>query len=116
IVNPYGLDASYSVVEGDFGLDRPAQVNPHIVAGPMLPPMLGPRRYYFPHSDHRPGYGRYEIVPPPNRAKPPPAQTYYRAWGTSSEPLPASPVPPYPISITLFIGVGGPWGGRGPRR
>lgn len=65
IVNPYGYDASYTVVEGDFGLGQPVQVNPHIVGGPLLPPVLGPRRYYFPHSDQQPGYG-----PGSGRSKP----------------------------------------------
>ena len=38
IVNPLGFDASYMIVEGDFGLDRPAQVNPIIVGGPHVLP------------------------------------------------------------------------------
>src|SRR5215831_1497279 len=85
-VNPYGFDASYTVVEGDFGLDRPAQVNPVIIAGPHVPP-------------------------PP---------TYYRNWGTASDPLPASTDPPYPITIAPTVGPWGPWGpwngGAGRRR
>jgi hypothetical protein len=51
IVNPYGFDVSGAVIEFDFGLDRPNIVNPHAVTGPLVPPVWGPRRYYFPHSD-----------------------------------------------------------------
>jgi hypothetical protein len=114
-VNPLGYDASYTVVEGDFGLGQPVQVNPHIVGGPLVPPVVEPRRYYFPHSDRRPGYGRYEVVPPPNHPKPPPQQTYIRSWGTSSDPLPASLDPPTPMVIQPYVGGwgGGPWGPRG---
>jgi hypothetical protein len=109
-VNPYGFDASYTVVEGDFGLDRPAQVNPVIIAGPHVlpPPNFAP--HYHPGTGHVPGYGRHEVTPPPNRRKPPPAETYYRTWGTSSDPLPASTDPPYPITVQPMVGPWGPWG------
>jgi hypothetical protein len=114
-VNPYGFDASYTVVEGDFGLDRPGQVNPIIIAGPHVLPPPSMRRYYFPRTGHEPGYGRLEVQPPPNRRVPPPAQTYTRSWGTASDPLPASTDPPYPITVQPMIGPYGPWGpwGRG---
>src|SRR5258706_16410540 len=45
-VNPYGFDASYTVVERDFGLDRPGQVDPQIIAGPLVVPLPGPRRQW----------------------------------------------------------------------
>jgi hypothetical protein len=111
IVNPYGFDASYTIVEGDFGLNKPAMGNAHIVVGPHVVPVPGPRRYYFPHTDEMPGYGRYEIVPPPNRRKPQPAESYERSWGTSSDPLPAStdPQSQYPITVQPYVG---PWGPR----
>jgi len=134
IVNPYGFDASYTVVEGDFGLDRPAQVDPRIVAGYLGVPVQRPRRYFFPHSDQQPGYGRYEIQPPPNRRLPRPAQSFHRFWGTASDPIPASTDPPYPIAIQPIVGpwapgksggpgksaapgaLGGPGGGKGGRQ
>ena len=76
IVNPLGFDASYTVVEGDFGLSRPGQVNPVIVGGPLVAPAPYYPGGYFPRSDgQRPGYGRYEVDPGPNRRIPPPAQT-----------------------------------------
>ena len=111
IVNPLGCDASGMVVERDFGLDRPAQVNPTII-GPAIPPVWSPRHHFFPHSDSTPGYGRYEVQPSPDRKPPPAAQTYIRSWGTASDPLPASTDPPYPMTIQPFVG---PWWGRGPR-
>jgi len=113
IVNPYGFDASYTIVEGDFGLNKPAMGNASIVVGPHVVAVPGPRHYYFPHSDEMPGYGRYEVVPPPNRPLPPPAQSYSRSWGTASDPLPASTDPPYPMTVNPVVGPWGPWqGGR----
>jgi hypothetical protein len=120
IVNPYGFDASYTVVEGDFGLGLPAQVNPVIIGPHVLPPPnMSP--YYFPHTGRMPGYGRHEVRPPANRHVPPPAPTYYRSWGTASDPVPASTDPPYPIAIQPVVGPWGPgpWGrgdGRDRRR
>jgi len=94
IVNPLGFDASYTVVEGDFGLSRPGQVNPVIVGGPLVAP--APYHYgpYYPRDGRRPGYGRYEINPPADRRLPPPAPTYHRSWGTQSDPIPATLDPP----------------------
>jgi hypothetical protein len=112
IVNGYGLDASYSVVEGDFGLSRPGSVNPVIVAGPRLPPMLPPVKHYYPGTGETPGYGRLEVQPPPNRRLPPKAESYHRSWQTSSDPLPASTDPPYPITIEPDVNVDNPWGPR----
>jgi hypothetical protein len=115
IVNPYGFDASYTVVEGDFGLSRPGQVNPTIIAGPHVLPAPVGGGYYFPRTGRNPGYGRYEIRPPPNRRVLAPAQSYHRSWGASSDPLPASTDPPYPLTIQPVIGPWGPWGGGGGR-
>jgi hypothetical protein len=111
IINPYGFDASYTIVEGDFGLNKPAQANASIIAGPHVIAVPGPRHYYFPHSDEMPGYGRYEVLPSPHRQLPPPAQSFHRSWGTASDPLPASTDPPYPMTIAPIIGPWGPWGG-----
>jgi hypothetical protein len=113
IVNPLGFDASYTVVEGDFGLSRPGQVNPMIVGGPLIRPE--PLRYgaYFPHSGRRPGYGRYEREPPPDRRLPRPAQTYHRSWSAGSDPIPATLDPP---ARTPDISVDVDAGGDGDRR
>ena len=93
VINAW-VDASYTVVEGEFGLGRPGQVNPVIVGGPLIAP--APLRFgrLFPaqrtHARLRP----LEVEPPPNRSLPPPAQSYHRSWSSQSEPLPATLDPP----------------------
>jgi hypothetical protein len=121
IVNPYGFDASYSIVEGDFGLNKPAMVYSTIVAGPGAVFAPGPRRHYFPISEELPGYGRLEILPPPGRRAQAqaPAQSYHRSWSAASDPLPAStdPASAYPMTINPVVGPWGPWqNGRDHRR
>lgn len=77
-----GFDASYTIVEGDVGLDRPGAQTPTIVYGPrvLAPPLYyGP---YFPKVGRRPGYGRYEVEPPPHRPLPPRAESFHREWST----------------------------------
>jgi hypothetical protein len=86
IVN--GYDASYTVVEGDWGLDRPGHMPATIVSGPLVVPDRRTSEHYFPAFGYRPGYGRREVEPPPNRKLPPPAPTYERFWGAESAPLP----------------------------
>ena len=111
-VNPLNLDASWSVVEGDFGLDRPAQVNPYIVYGPGLPPRWGPVKHYFPGGGEPLGYGPLEGKPQPSKWRPPaPNPSFQRSWHTESDPLPASTDPPYPVNIDAYVG---PWGPVGP--
>jgi hypothetical protein len=112
VVNPFGFDASYTVVEGDFGLSAPAQINPRIVVGPHVVIDPPPRRYYFPHSEDMPGYGRAEVLPPPSQRVTKPPESIDRAWGTSSDPLPASTDPPYPMTISPYVGPWGPGQGR----
>jgi hypothetical protein len=111
IVNPYGFDASYSIVEGDFGLNKPAMVYSTIIAGPDAVFGPGPRRHYFARSEEMPGYGRLEILPPPNRRMQAPAQSYHRSWSAASDPLPAStdPASAYPMTINPVVGPWGPW-------
>lgn len=97
-----GFDASYSVVEGEWGLDRPGVVAPTIVAGPLIVP--APLLYdrYYPALGRPPGYGRYEIEPPASRSLPPPAESFHRFWGSQSDPIPATldpPAPPIPIVV-----------------
>ena len=83
-----GYDASYAVVEGDWGLDRPGHVPPTIVSGPLLVPMTEYYSGYYPAYGRRPGYGRLEIVPPSNRRLPPRAERYYRSWTSQSDAIP----------------------------
>jgi hypothetical protein len=97
-----GVDASYCVVEGDWGLARPGHVRPTIVACPLLAPVPGEEgRYYFPAFGRKPGYGRHEVEPPSNRKLPPPAEDYYREWGARSERMPASIDPPANVEINV---------------
>ena len=111
-----GIDASYGIVEGEFGLDRPGLMAPTVIYRPLLisSPVGGVPGYY-PKNGKRPGYGRLEVIPPPNRPLPRPAPTYYRSWSSSSgssEPVTIMP-PNYPMpNIDVYTG----WGGGGGRR
>jgi len=97
-----GVDASYCVVEGDWGLARPGHVQVTIVACPHHKPIPGYDGSYFPALGRRPGYGRFEIEPPPNRALPPPAEDYFRRWDSHSDPVPASGGdPPANVDVTV---------------
>src|SRR5262245_8191290 len=91
-----GRDASYSVVEGDWGLARSIHVQPTVTYSwqywgwPPGPPGVDVRGRpltgrYFPSAGHQPGYGRLEIQPPPNRARPRQAETFRRDWGAQSD-------------------------------
>jgi hypothetical protein len=79
-----GYDASWGVVEGDWGLYRPGFVSPTVIPAPTAAP-LAPARHYFPSLGAVPYSGRYEIEPPANRVLPRPAPTYHREWSTSSD-------------------------------
>lgn len=95
-----GYDASYTIVEGDWGLARPGQVSPQIVSGPLIRRAPYYTGHYFPYQGQRPGYGRREVEPPPDRRLPRPAPSYHREWGVESQPLPATIDPPdYPPPV-----------------
>jgi len=94
-----GIDASYAVVEGDWGLERGTHVQPTVYGGRYIDPVphVG---HYYPSAGHLPGYGRLEIEPPPNRRLPRPAESYHQSWSAQSAPLPAqSNVPVDPPAI-----------------
>ncbi len=91
-----GIDASWGVVEGEFGLDRPGLVAPTVIYRPLVvsyPSAAFPD--YYPRDGKRPGYGRLEIIPPANRQLPPPAPTYYRSWSSASPSGPVTEYAPY---------------------
>jgi hypothetical protein len=94
-----GIDASYAVVEGDWGLGQGTHVVPTIYGGRYIDPV--PRvGHYYPSAGHMPGYGRLEIEPPANRRLPQPAESYHQSWSVQSAPLPAqSNVPVNPPEI-----------------
>src|SRR5262249_47898559 len=97
-----GGDASYCVVEGDYGLARRGSPVP-VVACPPQRPIPSYEGSYFPAFGRRPGYGRLEVEPPPDRELPKPAEGYYRQWDSSSAPVPASggEAPPANVDITV---------------
>ena len=57
-----GVDASYAVVEGDWGLAKNVHVQPTVYGGRYIDPGP-PIGHYFPSNGHLPGYGRLEIEP-----------------------------------------------------
>lgn len=113
-----GIDASYAVVEGDWGLAKGIHVQPTIYGGvPIDPdPHVG---HYYPTLGKKPGYGRLEIEPPPNRPLPKPAPAFHESWGAQSappQPQPPLQMPIYPSPIiTAPQGNGQGGGGRGKR-
>lgn len=99
-----GRDASYAVVEGDWGLAKNVHVQPTIYGGwdRYYGPEVG---HYYPSFGRQPGYGRLEIQPAANRVLPPPAESYYRSWSAqSAPPAPQIPVNPPPIIVAPQIG------------
>jgi hypothetical protein len=91
----YGRDASYAVVEGDWGLARPGAVPVTVFGGsPVLPsPVYSRHNSYHPRYGRTPLRGRNEIEPPPDRALPEPAEDFSRSWSTSSDAIPVSDGP-----------------------
>jgi hypothetical protein len=94
-----GVDASYAVVEGEWGLGQGNQVQPTIYGGRYVDP--DPRvGHYYPSAGRMPGYGRLEVEPPANRRLPQPAESYHESLSVHSAPLPAqSNVPVNPPAI-----------------
>ena len=104
-----GIDASYAVVEGEWGLGRGEQVQPTIYGGRYVD--LGPRvGHYYPSAGRVPGYGRLEIEPPANRKLPPRAESYHQSWSAQSAPLPAQIDPPYYPPPVIYAPQGGDFG------
>jgi hypothetical protein len=90
-----GLDASWAVVEGDWGLHRAGHIAPIITFPHPIIVDHWHARGYFPITGKRPRYGRLEVVPPANRRLPPPAESFHRYWSTSGAP---------PATITEYPG------------
>jgi hypothetical protein len=83
-----GVDASYSVVEGDWGLDKGIHVQPTVYGGHPVEPSP-PVGHYYPSSGHLPGIGRLEIE---TADKPKPAPAFHESWSAGSRQ--ADPLPP----------------------
>lgn len=90
----HGIDASWGIVEGEFGLDRPNMVTETVIWRPYPPTIAFPTPSYYPAEGRRPRLGRLEINPPPNRVLPPPAPRYNRSWSIESAPYPATEYTP----------------------
>jgi hypothetical protein len=86
-----GVDASFTVVEGDVGLSRPGHLTPQIVTPPLRGPGAGFYFYggYFPARGISPGRGRYEIIPEGKRHQLPNPESFKREWSTQSRSAPA---------------------------
>ena len=99
-----GVDASWAVVEGDWGLAKNVHVQPTVYGGRYVD--LGPQvGHYYPSAGHMPGYGRLEIQPPANRKLPPRAESYHQSWSAQSTPQPAhSDVPLDPPAVIVAPG------------
>jgi hypothetical protein len=96
-----GVDASWAVVESDWGLAKNVHMQPTVYGGRAVDP--GPNvGHYFPSAGHMPGYGRLEIQPPANRKLPQPAQSYHKSWSVQSAQQPAqNDVPYYPPPVIV---------------
>lgn len=94
-----GRDASYAVVEGDWGLSRPGAAPVTVIGGsPILPNAVYTRRHsYHPRYGRAPERGRNEIEPAADRALPDPAESFSRSWSTSSDTGPSNDSPPATI-------------------
>jgi hypothetical protein len=102
-----GVDASYAVVEGDWGLAKGQHVQPTVYGGRYVD--AGPQvAHYYPSAGRQPGYGRLEIEPPLNRILPKPAESYHQSWSAESAPPRAQPEVPYnPPAVILAPQYGG---------
>src|SRR5271156_2714641 len=104
-----GIDASYAVVEGEWGLGKNIQVQPTIYGGSYIDPEPNVGHYY-PSLGRRPGYGRLEIEPPANRILPQPAESYHQSWSAQSAPPKVQPEVPFyppPVIVAPSNGDGG---------
>ena len=96
-----GIDASFAVVEGEWGLGRGGQVQPTIYGGRYIDPVPNVG-HYFPSAGNQPGYGRLEIEPPAHRKLPQPAESYHQSWSAQSMPQPTqAEVPFYPPPVIV---------------
>jgi hypothetical protein len=92
-----GRDASYAVIEGEWGLAHHFKNADRVYGGwdRYSIPEVG---HYYPTAGHTPGYGRLEIQPPANRALPQPAESYHQSWSAQSAP----PAPQQQYDVPLY--------------
>lgn len=94
-----GCDATYMVVESDWGLAKNVRIAPTVYG--CRAPVLREVGHYFPSAGRVPGYGRLEIEPPAGRRLPPRAESYRRSW--SAQSAPPAVQPPVPIEPPEII-------------
>jgi hypothetical protein len=96
-----GVDASFAVIEGDWGLGQGPQMQTTVYGGRYIDPVPNVGHYY-PSAGHQPGYGRLEVEPPANRKLPQPAESYHQSWSAQSAPPTVQPeVPFYPPPVIV---------------
>jgi hypothetical protein len=84
-----GRDASWAVVEGDWGLYRPGHVTPAVLSPYARGNDRWHTRSYYPFAGKPPRSGRLEIIPSSNRRLPPRAESFHRYWSNDASPVPA---------------------------
>jgi len=86
-----GYDASWGVVEGDWGLYRPGHSGLTVTYAPYLIQVSRDTAYY-PATGRKPRSGRVEIqTPAPLR----PAKSFHRVWSTQSGSAAVTEYPPF---------------------
>jgi hypothetical protein len=101
-----GVDASWAVVESDWGLAKNVHIQPTVYGGRYvnLAPRVG---HYYPSAGHMPAYGRLEIQPPANRKLPSRVESFHQSWSVQSAPQPAqSDVPYNPPAVIVAPEIG----------
>jgi hypothetical protein len=90
----HGRDASYAVVEGDWGLARPS-IGVTVIGGSPIRPssVYTQRNSYHPRYGRAPERGRHEIEPSPDRAMPDSPESFSRSWSNHGETLPVNDAP-----------------------
>src|ERR1700756_3877973 len=74
IVN--GIDVSYAVLEGEFGLGKGVNNNQPTIYGGRVAEPEPPVGHYYPSLGSRPGYGRLEIQAPAQPQPAPPSERH----------------------------------------
>jgi hypothetical protein len=101
-----GVDVSYAVLEGGYGLGKGVNNQPTIYGGRLADPEPNVGHYY-PSLGVKPASGRLEIEPPANRRLPQPAESYHQSWSAQSAPTPATApatqpeIPLYPPPVIM---------------
>lgn len=110
-----GREASYAVVDGDWGLYRPGWYAPSVIQ-PLCcspRPRVARHRPWYPSSGELPRVGRLEYDPDKNKP-PKPAPEFHESWSAKSQDNPVTIMPPdYSYDMPGVV-VTPPWGGPGP--